>query len=84
MAARGHTIRLQPDAYELLAREATRRGLEPDALADELLRTDLSAAPEADLEEVLAGLADVRAGLPPIDAVALVREGRRELEARGS
>ena len=57
--------------------------MEPDELADELVRMDLGAIREMDLEDVLAGLAEARAGLPPVDAVALVREGRVELDARG-
>lgn len=37
-----------------------------------------------DLESVLADLADVRSRVRgPVDAVALVREGRQELEQRG-
>jgi hypothetical protein len=34
------------------------------------------------LEAALAGLAELRAGLPEIDGVALAREARRELEER--
>ena len=37
-----------------------------------------------DLNAALDALAEFRAELPPIDAVALVREGRDELEARGA
>lgn len=82
MATRFRAIHLQPDAYELLAREAARRGVEPDQLADELVRNDLSADATDGLDAALDALAEFRAGLPPVDAVALVREGRDELEAR--
>ena len=75
-------IELKPDAYELVVREAERRGVEPDTLVDELVRTDLGHHGNGDLDAALDALAEFRAGLPPIDAVALVREGRDELEAR--
>ena len=39
---------------------------------------------DEEFEEILAGLADVRSRLrKPLDAVALVREGRDELAERG-
>lgn len=84
MATSPRTIELQPDAYDLVVREAERRGVEPDALVDELVRTDLGRQANGDLDAALDALAEFRAGLPPIDAVALVREGRDELEARGA
>jgi len=83
MARSPRTIELQPDAYDLVVGEAERRGLEPGALVDELVRTDLGRG-NGDLVAALDALAEFRAGLPPIDAVALVREGRDELEARGA
>jgi hypothetical protein len=76
-------IELQPDAYDLVLREAERRGVEPDALVDELVRSDLGQE-NGDLVAALDALAEFRAGQPPIDAVALVREGRDDLEARGA
>lgn len=63
--------------------EAARRGVEPDALADELVRADLGHAARGDLGAVLDALGEFRAGLPPIDAVSLVRAGRAGREARG-
>jgi hypothetical protein len=84
MAAADRSVHLQPDSYDLLVKEAARRGVEPEALADELLRADLSAAGREDQEAALNALADFRAGLPPADAVALVRESRAELEARSA
>ena len=84
VATRARTIRLTPTSYDLLEQEARRRGTDPDALADELLRSDLAAAAPGDLEAALAGLAELRAGLPEIDGVALAREARRELEERGA
>lgn len=82
VATTPRTIELQPDAYDLVVREAERRGVEPDALVDELVRTDLARQENGDLKAALDALAEFRAGLPPIDAAALVREGRDELEAR--
>lgn len=59
-----------------------RRGIDPDALADELVRTKLEAVANGDLDAALAGLAELRASLPDIDGVALAREARRDLEQR--
>jgi hypothetical protein len=84
MAAADRSVQLQPDSYDLLVKEATRRGVEPEALADELLRADLTSAGRADQEAALDALAEFRAGLPRADAVTLVREGRVELEARSA
>lgn len=86
MATRDRVIHLTPDAYHRLQREAGRRGVQPDALADELLTADLPT-PKADfnLEETLAAFAEIRSRLRggPHDAVAFVREGREELDRRG-
>jgi hypothetical protein len=38
MVTSPRTIKLQPDAYDLVVREAERRGVEPDALVDEIVR----------------------------------------------
>jgi hypothetical protein len=84
VATHPRTIELQPDAYDLVVREAERRGVDPDALVDELVRTDLGHRANGDLDAALDALAEFRAGLPPIDAAAIVREGRDELEARGA
>ncbi len=70
-------------SYDLLLQEASRRGVEPDALADELVRADLGAG-AGDLESALAGLVELRARLPDIDGVMLAREARTELERRGT
>jgi hypothetical protein len=83
MATRDCTVRLQRDAYDLLLREAARRGVEPDALAAELVRADLGPAARGDLDAALDALSEFRAGLPPIDAVSLVRAGRARSAARG-
>lgn len=83
MATRERTIRLPQASYDLLLQEANRRGVEPDALADELVRTDLGAS-AGDLQGALEGLAELRLQLPNIDGVALAREARTELEHRGA
>lgn len=82
-ASVAHTIQLLEDSYELLVREARRRGVEPDALANELLRADLAAG-ESDLESALAALAQLRERLPEIDGLALARAARVELERRAA
>jgi hypothetical protein len=47
------------------------------------MRARLGLEPPADLGAALDALAELRADLPPTDAVALVREGRVEPEQRG-
>lgn len=58
--------------------------MDPDALADELVRAKLGGAANGDLDSAVAGLAELRGGLPDIDGVALAREARRDLEQRGA
>ena len=82
MATRPRHVRLPAESYELLAQEAKRRGMEPDALADELLRADLAQRANGELDTALARLAELRSQLPDIDGAALAREERRELEER--
>lgn len=83
MATRDRVIHVTPDAYDRLRREAGRRGVGPDELADELLDAELAPSP-SDLNEILADLAQIRSRVHrPVDAVALVREGREELDQRG-
>jgi hypothetical protein len=82
MATRDRVIHLTPDSYERLEREAGRRGVNPDTLADELLAAEL-APTEFDWDAALSELAKVRARVRgDVDAVAIVREGRDELERR--
>jgi hypothetical protein len=82
MATRQRTITLPESSYELLATEAQRRGVEPDALADELVRADLGARGADDLESALGGLAQLRERMPEIDGVLLARNARAALERR--
>lgn len=85
MAAHPRVIRLADDAYELLRREAERRGVDPDALAERLLRADLAATRGwDDLDQTLAVLADLRGRLPEIDGLELARQARADLEARSA
>ena len=83
MATRERTVRLPQASYDLLLQEANRRGVEPDALADELVRADLRAS-AGDLKSALAGLAELRTRLPDINGVMLAREARTELEHRST
>lgn len=77
------TIHLPEGSYALLTAEAQRRGLDPDALADELVRADLAARGEQNLEAILKSLAEFRAKLPEIDGIVLARDARAQLERRG-
>ena len=83
MATRDRVIHVIPDAYDRLEREAGLRGVQPDALADELLAAELAPV-NSDLDGILADLAKIRGRMRggPDDAVAIVREGREELERR--
>lgn len=83
MATRDRVVHITPNSYDRLEREAGRRGVQPDELADELLATELAPA-RSDLNEILADLAEIRSRVRrPVDAVTLVREGREELDQRG-
>lgn len=84
MAVRQHSVDLQPDSFALVEREAERRGVSPDALVDGLVRDCLSRAGSSDLADLIRRAAKFRATLPPIDAVALARQSRAELDARGT
>ncbi len=76
------TIHLPESSYALLSAEARRRGVDPDALADELVRADLAAHGEQDLETTLKSLAEFRTRLPEIDGIVLARDARTQLEQR--
>lgn len=84
MATRDRIIHITPDSYDRLEQEAGRRGVQPDELADELLAVELASA-DFDWDAALMELAEIRGRMRggPDDAVALVREGREELEQRG-
>lgn len=81
MAGRPTTVRLSRTSEDLLLREASRRGITPDALADELLQAALTTR-RGDLAGVLSGLARFRASLPQIDGLATSRAARGDLEHR--
>jgi hypothetical protein len=83
MATSDRTIKLPEDSYALLAAEAQRRGIEPDEVADELVRADLGTSGGGSLDAALEGLAQLRERLPEIDGVVLARDARAELERRG-
>jgi hypothetical protein len=77
-------VELQPDAFDLVAREAQRRGVSPDQIVEEIVRSDLGRGGAADLDALFDRVTRLWATLPPIDAVALARDGRAEREARGA
>jgi hypothetical protein len=83
MATRDHVIHVTDNAYGRLEREAGRRGVRPDALAEKLFEG--LAPTEFDWQSAMAELAAIRGRMRGggDDAVAIVREGREELERRG-
>ncbi len=82
MATRAHPIHLRNETYAALEREAQLRQVEPDELADDLVRAQLPSE-SGQMQAALTALAAVSAKMPEVDAVALVREGREELDRRG-
>jgi hypothetical protein len=82
------TVRLDDEDYSRLEREAERLGMRPGTLARVLLRagirkSDTTTAPEHGSPAwALTRLAEIRSGLPQVDAASLVREGRAELHER--
>ncbi|MGH2899357.1 MAG: hypothetical protein ACRDMZ_11835 [Solirubrobacteraceae bacterium] len=62
--------------------EAARRGVEPDELAEALLRDDLTPARWDGFDQALSELAGLRGRLPEMDGLSLAREARAELDAR--
>jgi hypothetical protein len=82
------TVRLDAEDYRRLEREASRLGMRPGTLARVLLRASLGEPrrqpehPATSLEQLFDRLAQLRAGLPPVDAVAVTAAGRALLERR--
>lgn len=80
---RALTLRLPPADYARLEGEAKRLGVRPGTLARMLVHAALDATSTTrDLAGVVARVRDRASRLPSADAVALVRAGRDELEAR--
>lgn len=85
MAATDHTIRLPSSTYARLQAEAARSHRAIDEIAGELLdeRLPQSIADRQQTRSALQRLAALRARVGRgVDAVALVREGREELDRR--
>ncbi|MFN2568683.1 MAG: hypothetical protein ABR564_03670 [Candidatus Dormibacteria bacterium] len=89
MVAKTISVRLDPTDAGRLANEAARLGVSPGTFARILIRAGLDAPPKPGTYARAAKLRAldkrVRAGWradAPIDSVALVREGRDELERR--
>jgi hypothetical protein len=85
MAAADHTIRLPRSTYARLQAEAARSHRAIDEIAGELLdeRLPLPIADREQAGSALARLAALRARVGRgVDAVALVGEGREELDRR--
>lgn len=58
--------------------------MNPDSLADEAVRPQMAGAANGELDVALAGLAELRAGLPDTGGVAPTHKSRRDLEQRGA
>lgn len=85
MATADHTIRLPSATYERLRAEAQRRHQAIDEIADEMLdeRLPQSITDRERARSALDRLAALRASVGRgVDAVALVRESREELDRR--
>ena len=84
MASRAHIIELAADAFDLVNREAQRRGVSPDRVVEDIIRTDLAVVHGGELDAALRRAADLRSTLPRLDGVALAHDARADLEARSA
>jgi hypothetical protein len=79
------TIELPEEDFARLEAESRREGLRPEAKVIELITRGLPPARDG-FSAALARLSELRAGMPvdavEVDAVEIVRAGRRELEDR--
>jgi hypothetical protein len=88
MAARPLTVRLDTDDYDRLEETADQLGMRPGTLARVLLHASLTGARTASLGNRARGLAalarlrQMSERLPPVDAVAIAAEARRDLVDR--
>ena len=88
MTARPLTVRLDSTDYERLEETADQLGMRPGTLARVLLHASLTGARTASLGSRARGLAaiarlrEMAAGLPPVDAVVIAADARRELDDR--
>lgn len=78
---RAVTLRLPSEDFARLEAEARRAGVRPGTLARMLIRRCLDGA-AGQPASTLDRLATLRAGLPRVDAVEVLRAGRADLEAR--
>lgn len=82
------TLHLEADDYNRLETEARRQGIEPDALAQTYVRDGLpddAADKERRMQaglDALHRLAELTADLPPVDALEIARQSRKDLERR--
>jgi hypothetical protein len=90
MAAKPLTVRLDSSDYERLEETADQLGMRPGTLARVLLHASLTGARSASLSSRARGLAalarlrEMASALPPVDAVAVAGDVRRELDARAT
>ena len=80
-------VRVSVEDYDRLTAEAKRVNLALDALAYRLLKSSIDRIkPSFDKEKAksaLAGLREIASNLPTVDAVAIARQSREDLERRG-
>jgi len=81
------SVRVSAEDYDRLATEAKRVNLPLDALAYRLLKSSIDGIkPSVEKEKArlaLAGLRSIARKLPTVDAVAIARQSREDLEQRG-
>lgn len=81
------TVQLQDQDYDRLANEAKRLNLPLNILVQRLLILSLEKMPPTILDkqkakDAIAGLRKIAKNLPVVDAVAIARESREDLEER--
>ena len=81
------TVRVNAQDYDRLTTEAQRMNLPLDTLAEKLLKSSIDRIPptfdKQKAIEALAGLREIARNLPTVDAVAIARQSREDLEKRG-
>jgi len=81
------TVQLSDGDYSRLANEAERLNLPLDILVQRLLKLSLEKIPPPTFDrqkarDAIAGLRKIARNLPPVDAVAIARQSREDLEQR--
>jgi len=85
MATADHTVHLKPETFQALEAEAERRHVQPDELADDLVRQQLPQVSNrrTQMREALDALREFSKTMPRVDAVQLIRDVREAESDRG-